>query len=400
MITRKRYIDKMKSYKDMQIIKIITGIRRCGKSTLLKMYKDELINLNVSEDQITFINLEEKENEEFKDVDKLYDFLKSKLIKDKMNYIFIDEVQECIDFQKAVDSLFVKDNVDIYITGSNAFMLSSELATLLSGRYIKIEVLPLSFEEYVLSVGKDNIEEKFQDYLRFGSFPFILQFKGNEEQIINYLDGIYNTIFKKDIINRNKILNSDALENVTRFLFDNIGNLSTSKRISDTLTSNNCKISQPTVELYLNALVDSFIVYKVGRYDVKGEQYLKTMAKYYVTDMGLRNYLLGYKNSNRSYILENIVFFELLRKGCRVFIGKVDDKEIDFVVFKGREKIYVQVTESIKDENVFQREIKPLKMVKDYNKRVIISTDYDVNESYDGIRHINLIDFLLGKKDI
>lgn len=400
MITRKRYIDKMKSYKDMQIIKVITGIRRCGKSTLLKMYKDELINLNVSEDQITFINLEEKENEEFKDVDKLYDFLKSKLIKDKMNYIFIDEVQECIDFQKAVDSLFVKDNVDIYITGSNAFMLSSELATLLSGRYIKIEVLPLSFEEYVLSVGKDNIEEKFQDYLRFGSFPFILQFKGNEEQIINYLDGIYNTILKKDIINRKKILNSDALENVTRFLFDNIGNLSTSKRISDTLTSNNCKISQPTVELYLNALVDSFIVYKVGRYDVKGEQYLKTMAKYYVTDMGLRNYLLGYKNSNRSYILENIVFFELLRKGCRVFIGKVDDKEIDFVVFKGREKIYVQVTESIKDENVFQREIKPLKMVKDYNKRVIISTDYDVNESYDGIRHINLIDFLLGKKDI
>lgn len=400
MITRKRYIDKMKSYKDMQIIKVITGIRRCGKSTLLKMYKDELINLNVSEDQITFINLEEKENEEFKDVDKLYDFLKSKLIKDKMNYIFIDEVQECIDFQKAVDSLFVKDNVDIYITGSNAFMLSSELATLLSGRYIKIEVLPLSFEEYVLSVGKDNIEEKFQDYLRFGSFPFILQFKGNEEQIINYLDGIYNTIFKKDIMNRNKILNSDALENVTRFLFDNIGNLSTSKRISDTLTSNNCKISQPTVEIYLNALVDSFIVYKVGRYDVKGKQYLKTMAKYYVTDMGLRNYLLGYKNSNRSYILENIVFFELLRKGCRVFIGKVDDKEIDFVVFKGREKIYVQVTESIKDENVFQREIKPLKMVKDYNKRVIISTDYDVNESYDGIRHINLIDFLLGKKDI
>ena len=384
----------------MQLIKVITGIRRCGKSTLLKLYREELIKNGVEENQIIFVNLEEKENENLKNVDNLYDYLKNKLIKDKMNYIFIDEVQECEKFQIAVNSLFVKDNVDIYITGSNAHMLSGELATLLSGRYIKIEVLPLSFEEYLQGVGNDNIESKYIDYLRFGSFPFILQFKGNEDQIMVYLDGLYNTIFKKDIVKRNNISNEDALENVTKFIFDSIGNLTTSKKISDTLTSNNCKVSQPTVERYLKALVDSYFVYKVSRYDVKEKQYLKSMAKYYVTDIGMRNYLLGYKNLNRGFILENIVYLELIRRDYKVFIGKVDNGEIDFVVFKGSETIYIQVAESIKEERIFEREIKPLKSVRDYNKRVIITTDYDINEFYDGIKHINVLDFLLWKKEL
>lgn len=400
MIARQKYLKKIKSYKDMQLIKVITGIRRCGKSTLLKLYREELIKNGVEENQIIFVNLEEKENENLKNVDNLYDYLKNKLIKDKMNYIFIDEVQECEKFQIAVNSLFVKDNVDIYITGSNAHMLSGELATLLSGRYIKIEVLPLSFEEYLQGVGNDNIESKYIDYLRFGSFPFILQFKGNEDQIMVYLDGLYNTIFKKDIVKRNNISNEDALENVTKFIFDSIGNLTTSKKISDTLTSNNCKVSQPTVEGYLKALVDSYFVYKVSRYDVKGKQYLKSMAKYYVTDIGMRNYLLGYKNLNRGFILENIVYLELIRRDYKVFIGKVDNGEIDFVVFKGSETIYIQVAESIKEERVFEREIKPLKSVRDYNKRVIITTDYDINEFYDGIKHINVLDFLLWKKEL
>ncbi|MGN1222594.1 MAG: ATP-binding protein [Christensenellales bacterium] len=400
MIARERYLQKIKSYKDLQLIKVITGIRRCGKSTLLKMYRDELIQSGVSENQITFINLEEKENEKLKDVNVLYDFLKSRLVSDKMNYIFIDEVQECPNFQIAVDSLFVKDNVDIYITGSNAHMLSGELATLLSGRYVTIEVLPLSFEEYLQGSGTDNIEKLYRDYVRFGSFPFILQFKGNEEQIRNYLDGLYNTIFKKDIVRRNKISNEDALENVTKFIFDNIGNLITSKKISDTLTSNNQKVSQPTVEGYLKALVDSYFVYKVTRFDVKGKQHLKSLAKYYVTDMGMRNYLLGYKNTDRGFILENIVYLELIRRGYKVFIGKVDNGEIDFVAQKGSETTYIQVAESIQDDKTFDREMKPLKAVKDFNKRVVITTDYDTNESYDGIQHINIFDFLLGKKDI
>lgn len=400
MIARQKYLKKIKSYKDMQLIKVITGIRRCGKSTLLKLYREELIKNGVEENQIIFVNLEEKENENLKNVDNLYDYLKNKLIKDKMNYIFIDEVQECEKFQIAVNSLFVKDNVDIYITGSNAHMLSGELATLLSGRYIKIEVLPLSFEEYLQGVGNDNIESKYIDYLRFGSFPFILQFKGNEDQIMVYLDGLYNTIFKKDIVKRNNILNENALENVTKFIFDCVGNLITSKKISDTLTSNNCKVSQPTVEGYLKALVDSYFVYKVSRYDVKGKQYLKSMAKYYVTDIGMRNYLLGYKNLNRGFILENIVYLELIRRDYKVFIGKVDNSKIDFVVFKGGETIYIQVAESIKEERIFEREIKPLKSVRDYNKRVIITTDYDINEFYDGIKHINVLDFLLWKKEL
>ncbi len=398
MIARERYIEKIKSYKDLQLIKVITGIRRCGKSTLLKMYRSELLKNGVDENQITFINLEEKENEKLKDVNELYDFLKSKLVVGKMNYIFIDEVQECANFQIAVDSLFVKDNVDIYITGSNAHMLSGELATLLSGRYVTIEVLPLSFDEYLQGAGTDNIEKKFRDYIRFGSFPFILQFKGNEEQIQNYLDGLYNTIFKKDIVRRNKIANEEALENVTKFIFDNIGNLITSKKISDTLTSNNQKVSQPTVEGYLKALADSYFVYKVTRYDVKGKQHLKSMAKYYVTDMGMRNYLLGYKNADRGFILENIVYLELIRQGFKVFIGKADNGEIDFVAQKGSEIFYIQVAESIQDEKTFEREMKPLKAIKDFNQRAVITTDYDVNESYDGIKHINIFDFLLGKR--
>lgn len=400
MIKRVKYLEKIKSYKDMQLIKVVTGIRRCGKSTLLKMYREELLGDGVEEKQITFINLEEKENESLKDVNVLYDHLKSRLLADKMNYIFIDEVQECANFQIAVDSLFVKDNVDIYITGSNAHMLSGELATLLSGRYVTIEVLPLSFKEYLDGVGSDNIEQKYRDYLRFGSFPFILQFKGNEEQITNYLDGLYNTIFKKDIIRRNKISNEDALESVTKFIFDNIGNLTTSKKISGTLSSNNQKVSQPTVEGYLKALVESYFVYKVTRYDVKGKQHLKSMAKYYVTDMGMRNYLLGYKNTNRGFILENIVYLELIRRAYKVFIGKVDNGEIDFVAQKGSETIYIQVAESIKEKSTFDRVMAPLKAVKDFNQRVIISTDYDENASYDGIKHINIFDFLLGKSKI
>ncbi len=401
MIQRNRYIEQIKSYSNMQIIKVITGIRRCGKSTLLKLYSEELINNGINKDQIIFINLEEKENELLKDSNRLYDYIKNHLVREKINYIFIDEVQECKNFQEVVDSLFVKDNVDIYITGSNAHMLSGELATLLSGRYITIEVLPLSFEEYIDAVGdKVNIERQYRDYIRYGSFPFILQFKGNEDQIRNYLDGLYNTIFKKDIIMRNNIANENALESVTKYIFDNIGNITSSKKISDTLTSNNTKVSQPTVERYLRALADSYIVYKVDRYDVKGKQHLKSMAKYYVADMGMRNYLLGYKNVDRGFILENVVYLELRRRGYKVFVGKVDNGEIDFVVFKGSDVIYVQVAESIKDPASFEREFKPLKMVRDYNKRVVITTDYDVNESYDGIKHINILDYLVGKIDI
>lgn len=396
MIKRDSYLNKLKSFKDMQLIKVITGVRRSGKSTLLKMYEEYLLSTQVQNDQIISINLEDKDYETLKDVNNLYDFIKQRLQNGKMNYVFIDEIQECIGFQTAVDSLFLKSNVDIYITGSNAHMLSGELATLLSGRYIEIEVLPLSFSEYLNGIGgAKNLEMQFRDYLRFGGFPFVLNFKGDADQTRTYLDGIYNTIFKKDIIKKNNISNEETLENVIKYAFDNIGNLTSAKKIADTLTSNYCKTTQPTVESYLKALTESFVLYKVGRYDVKGKQYLKSLNKYYVCDLGMRNYLLGYKNIDRGHILENVVFLELCRRGYKVFIGKVGDCEIDFVAFKGTQIIYYQVAESIKDASVFEREMRPLKSVRDYNQRFIITTDYDVNEYYDGIRHLNIFDFLL-----
>ncbi len=398
MIKRELYLNKLKSFKDMQLIKVITGVRRCGKSTILKLYEEYLLSTQVQKSQIISINLEDKDFEKLKNVDNLYDYIKQRLQDDKMNYVFIDEIQECVGFQTAVDSLFLKSNVDIYITGSNAHMLSSELATLLSGRYVEIEILPLSFQEYLDGVGgAKNIEMQFRDYIRFGGFPFILNFNGDVDQTRIYLDGIYNTIFKKDVIKKNKIINEETLENVIKYAFDNIGNLTSSKKIADTLTNNNCKTSQPTVESYLKALCESFILYKVGRYDVKGKQYLKSLNKYYVCDLGMRNYLLGYKNIDRGHILENIVYLELRRRGYKVFIGKAGDCEIDFVVFKGTQVVYYQVAESIKDAKVFEREMRPLKSVRDYNQRIIITTDYDVNEFYDGIRHLNIFDFLIGK---
>lgn len=399
MVKRETYLEKLKSFRDMQLIKVITGVRRCGKSTLLKLYEQYLFSSGVEKEQIISINLEDKDFEELKNVDKMYSYIKQHLKNDKMNYIFIDEVQECDGFQTAVDSLFLKDNVDIYITGSNAHMLSSELATLLSGRYVEIEVLPLSFAEYIEGVGgAKNLEMQFRDYQRFGGFPFILNFNGNADQIRTYLDGIYNTIFKKDVLKKNNISNSDVLENVIKFTYDNIGNLTSAKKIADTLTSNNCKTSQPTVESYLKALCESYVLYKVERYDVKGKQYLKSLNKYYVCDLGMRNYLLGYKNADRGHILENIVYLELRRRGYKVFIGKVDNIEIDFVAFKGTQITYFQVAESIKDTETFEREMKPLKNVRDFNQRFVITTDYDVNESYDGIRHLNILDFLLSKE--
>jgi uncharacterized protein len=399
MIQRKEYINKLKAYKDKQIIKVITGIRRCGKSTLLELYREYLFSEGVLKEQVISINLEEIEYHGLRDYMSLYNYIKERLQKDKQTYVFIDEVQNCTEFQRAVDSLFVKKNVDVYITGSNAYMLSGELATLLSGRYIKIEMLPLSFKEYVSATDENiNLERRFRDYLRFGGFPFILQFNNNEIFINEYLDGLYNTIFLKDIVARNNIKDNMILEDVLKFTFDNIGNISTSKKISDTLTSTGRKTSQPTVESYLSHLMNSYIVYKVNRYDIKGKEYLKSLAKYYIADIGLRNYLLGYKNMDTGHILENIIYLELLRRGYKVYVGKVDSNEVDFVAMNQKDTFYIQVSETIKESTTLERELAPLKAIKDYYTRMLITNDYDVNASYNGIKHINAIDFLLGDK--
>lgn len=401
IIERKQYISQLIKWKDHQMVKVITGIRRSGKSTLLcSLYRDYLMSHGVSEDQIIMVNLESIENEHLYHYKSLYNHIVKLLTKDKMNYVIIDEIQNAFEFQRAVDSLFIKDNVDLYITGSNAYMLSGELATLLSGRYITIEVLPLSFGEFVESNNSEKtIEAMYREYLRYGGFPYITQLLNDEKQTMQYLEGIYNTILKKDVISRNKVADIFVLEDVIRFVFDNIGNIVSSKKISDTLTSNGRKISRPTVDSYLNYLINGYAVYKVNRFDIKGKEYLKSLEKYYVTDIGLRNYLLGFRNIDRGHVLENIVYLELRRRGYEIYIGKYDDKEIDFLVKDSDEVFYIQVAESLASKDTLERELLPLRAIKDFNRRAIITMDYDMNESYDGIRVINVIEWLLKKVD-
>lgn len=396
MIQRTEYINRLLSYKDKQIIKVLTGIRRSGKSTLMMMFQDELKKCEVSNEQIIYINLEDMAFSPLQDYLEMYEYISNLLCDEKMNYIFIDEIQNCDKFQKVIDSLHLKKNVDIYLTGSNASMLSGELATLLSGRYITIEVLPLSFGEYLKGVGGSDKQEKFRDYVRFGSFPYTLEFNSNESQIMTYLEGLYDTIFLRDIISRNKIKDAFALKDVMKFIFDNIGNITSSKKISDSMISAGRKLSQPTIDSYLNYICECYMAYKVDRYDVKGKEYLKSLSKYYVTDIGLRNFLLGYKQMDEGHILENLVYLELRRRGYKIYVGKVGELEIDFVAINSRDQIYVQVASTVKDPQVLERELRSFKAVEDYYKRVLISGDYDYNDNYDGIKHMNVIDFLSG----
>lgn len=399
LINRNNYLDQLIKWKDHQVIKVITGIRRSGKSTLLcRLFNDYLISQGISTDQIIVVNLESIENEHLYHYKKLYEHILKLLVPNKKNYVIIDEVQNALEFQKAVDSLYIKDNVDLYITGSNAYMLSGELATLLSGRYITIEMLPLSFNEFIDSNKKNvSIEEMYRDYLRWGGFPYISQLSNDDKLINQYLEGIYNTILKKDIIARNKVSDIFVLEDVIKYVFDNIGNIVSSKKISDTLTSNGRKVSRPTVDAYLNYLINGYAINKVNRYDIKGKGYLKSLEKYYVTDLGLRNHLLGIKNIDRGHILENVVYLELKRRGFEIYIGKYDDKEIDFVVKDSNGVYYLQVSETIKSKETLERELAPLRAIKDFHRRVIITLDYDVNKSYDGIMIINAIEWLTFK---
>lgn len=398
-INRESYLNQLIQWKDHKVIKVITGIRRSGKSTLLNsLYRLYLLNHGVLDNQIISVNLESIENEHLYHYKSLYEHITKKLIPNQMNYVIIDEVQNAIDFQKAIDSLYIKDNIDIYITGSNAYMLSGELATLLSGRYITIEVLPLSFNEYLsYSDYSNNLSLAYRDYIKWGGFPYITQLNKNETSIRQYLEGIYNTILKKDIIERNKVSDIFVLEDVIRYVFDNIGNILSSKKISDTLTSGGRKVSRPTVDAYLNYLINGYAIYKVQRYDIKGKEYLKSLEKYYVTDLGLRHYLLGYRNIDQGHLLENIVYLELKRRGYEIYIGKYDNKEIDFVIRNSQKIIYIQVVETMVSKEVKERELAPLKVIQDYNQRIILTMDYDINTTYDGIQVINVLEWLTNK---
>ncbi len=397
MITRAEYLEQLLSFKDKQLIKIITGIRRCGKSTLFELYRDELKINGVEDGQIIALNFEEADNEGLRDYMPLYDYIKEHLLPNKMSYIFLDEIQHVQQWERAVDSLFIKKNCDVYITGSNAYLLSGELATLLSGRYIEIKMLPLSFAEYVSAFpDRSDLSRKYASYLTNSSFPYTLELS-KPKDIRAYLDGIYTSIVLKDVVAHKKIADVSALESVIRFMFDNIGNLCNAKKISDTLNASGRKISVHTVDGYLSALCDSFILYKAGRYDVKGKQYLKTGEKYYIADIGLRYYLLGSQKSDAGRALENVIYLELLRRGYEVRIGKVGSAEVDFIATNEKGTEYYQVALTVRDENTLARELAPLDNINDHNPKFLLTLDDDPVASYNGIKQINALDWLLGE---
>lgn len=400
MIERTEYLEQLKRFKDKDLIKVVTGIRRCGKSTLFEIFINYLKETGIKDEQIIKINLEDA-SYDFKDYKELYDYVNEKLDSKKQYYVFLDEVQNVSMFQKAVDSLYIKENVDVYITGSNAYLLSGELATLLSGRYVEIKMLPLSFKEYLSAFnGSDKSRyDYFLDYMRNGGMPGNISIlKDNPNDLDKYLDGIFSTIVYKDIITRNNVTDKMLLESVLKFIFDSIGSPVSTKKISDTLTSKGMSTSNHTVENYISAFVESFLIYKAERFDVKGKNLLMRDYKYYVVDQGLRSYLLGKKaDSDMGHVLENIVYLELLRRGYKVYVGKVDDLEVDFVAENRDGLKYFQVALTVRDEKVLERELRSLQKTGDHYPKYLITFDMDMEADYDGITKINVVDWLLNK---
>ena len=407
-IDRKEYLDFLVKSKDRQIIKVVSGVRRCGKSTLFEIYKDFLIENGVAKNQIISINFEDMDYEELTDYKKLYEYIKSKMIGDKKNYIFLDEIQHVDKFEKVVDSLFIKENTDLYITGSNAYFMSSELATLLSGRYIELKMLPLSFKEYYQAkLEYEKLEQKenrilktliqyYNEYLVNSSFPYTLQLDSDLKNIHEYLSGIYNSVLLKDIVARLKISDVMRLESVVKYIFDNIGNLTSLSKIGNTLTSMGRKTDAKTIEKYIRGLTDSLLVHEVSRYNIKGKEFLSTLSKYYVADLGLRQMILGNRNIDMGHILENVIYLELLRRKGNVYVGQFDKNEIDFVVINSNEIEYYQVALTILDENTLKRELDAFKNIKDnYPKYLITLDDVMVNTDYDGIKVVNALEWLL-----
>lgn len=395
MIERTEYMSLLEKWRDKKTIKVVTGIRRCGKSSLLRMFREKLLVEGVSEQQVQELNFEDLDNEPFLNYKALYSHVKKNLCPGKMNYLFFDEIQMVDGFQKAIDSLFLLDNVDLYVTGSNAYLLSGEIATLLTGRYVEIKLFPFSFNEYLQSMPSDaNIEAAYREYIEKSSFPYVLQIKNDREMVREYLTGLYNTIVLKDVVSRRKITDVMMLESVVRFLADNIGNISVIKRISDTMTSLGRKIVSHTVENYISALTNSYIFYSVPRYDAKGKQLLKTGQKYYLVDVGLRSVINGTKGGDLGHVLENVVYLELARRGGEIYVGKIGDAEIDFVVVQGERKAYYQVSLSVRDEDTMKRELEPLQAIQDNYPKYLLTLDNDPQIFHDGIKQQYVLDWL------
>lgn len=408
MVIRKEYLSRLLAWKNEQVIKVVTGIRRCGKSTLLKQFQDRLLEEGVSQEQIISINFEDMDYEDLLNYKALYAYIKERLCPDKMTYVFLDEIQKVDSFQKAVDSLFIKENTDIYITGSNAYLLSGDLATLLTGRYVEISMLPLSFAEYLECSGETG-EQALASYLRFGGFPYLTQMENTADKVNTYLEGIYNTVVVKDIEdrqlrknpdpNKRKITDITLLKTIARYLASVVGSPVSVKSVSDYLVSSGRKVSPNTVDDYMEALQESFIFYPVERFDINGKQLLKVNRKWYIVDFGLRNHILPKKRYDLGFSLENIVFFELLRRGFKVNVGKNGDAEVDFVAQKQGVLHYYQVTADMTNEDTFDREIRPLQSIKDNYEKTILTMDYMTPGDYEGIKVVHLLDWLLEKNE-
>ena len=398
MIVREKYLNRMIAAKDAEIIKVITGVRRSGKSTLMLMFKDYLLDTGIKIENIIHINFESAMYDDIKNYKDLYKYVEKNIKSGKM-YLLLDEVQNVESWEKAINSFKVDFNIDIYITGSNAYLLSSELSTLLSGRYIEIKMYPLSFKEFLEfnNYDKINLEDKFNEYLKYGGLPAVTLIKDNDELVLSYLNGIYNTIVKKDIIDRNNIKDTALLENIIKYLATNIGSPVSASKISGYLNSNKIveKCNHQTIDNYLNMLEKSFIFYKADRTDIKSKALLKTLGKYYISDPGIRNIILGFRNINEGHLLENIVYLELLRREYKVNIGKTNNFEVDFVAENPNNIIYFQVSQSIKDENVLARELKSLESIEDNYEKIILTMDKTINNDFNGIKVMNIIDWLL-----
>lgn len=402
MIIREKYLKKMIDSKDTEFIKVITGIRRSGKSTLLLMFKDYLFKNGVKQENIIHINFESGLYDNIKNYKDLYQYVKEKIKNNKI-YLLLDEVQNVESWEKAINAFKVDFDIDIYITGSNAYLLSSELSTFLSGRYIEIKMYPLSFKEFLMfnKYDENNLEDKFNEYLKYGGLPAITLIKNNDALVLSYLNDIYNTIVKKDIIDRNNIKDVALLENIIKYLFSNVGSPISSNKICDYLNSNKIvqKANHQTIDNYLNMLEKSYIIYKADRTDVKSKALLKTLGKYYVTDTGLRNIILGFRNINEGHLLENIVYLELLRRGYKVSIGKTLDYEVDFVAENTHTIKYYQVTQTLSDEQVKNRELRSLESISDNYEKIILSMDKSINNDYNGIKVKNIINWLLENEE-
>ena len=397
MIQRPEYLRALRRWQDKQIIKVITGIRRCGKSTLMELFQTELRQSGVPDSQIIAVNLEDFANLELRDPMKLHANILERAGNAKA-YVFLDEIQNVKDFPPMIDSLFLRKNLDLYLTGSNAYMLSGELATHLSGRYVTIDMLPLSFAEFVAWTGDNgDLSGKYRRYLET-SFPYATELDGDKKAIDEYLSGIYHTVVLKDVVGRLKNADPMMLESILRFVYSSTGSPISTKKIADTMASDGRKLDVRTVEKYLTAFVDSYIVYQAQRYDIRGRQYLKTLEKYYAVDIGLRYFLLGGRYADTGHILENVIYLELRRRGYDVFVGKLDELEVDFVAVNQAGTLYVQVAATVRDENTLARELRPLQKIRDSYAKLILTLDDDPPADYEGIRRINALEWMIGEQ--